>query len=220
VADRDTEVSLAHLDDQVVVRIDGVEKARFEYVPVATGLKRGAPIELSFGGEGAGALQFGRVRIERDLHYTSTGIAEGGKSFSVPAGHYFMLGDNTLASEDGRAWTELWFKVTDDGTILPPDDPRPGKVLRGNRRPMPTTERIDADENPVIVRRTRQVVFTDTLGEEHVFPWNGKEWNPELPPLMKAQPAPFVPQEYVIGRALLVFWPVFPPSAFRFGFVR
>jgi signal peptidase I len=220
VADRETEVSLAHVDDQLIVKVDGTEKARFAYVPATTGIKRASPIDLSFGGEGSGSLLLPRVRIERDIHYTSTGIAEGERSFDVPAGHYFMLGDNTMASEDGRAWTELEFKVTNDGTIARPDDARPGKVLRGNRRPIHTTERIDADENPVIVRRTRQVVFTDILGEEHVFPWDGQEWNPHLPAAIVARPAPFVPREFVIGRALLVFWPLFPPSAFRFGFVR
>jgi hypothetical protein len=212
---------LTHVDDQVIVSVDGQEGSpRFSYRPAVLGLRKDAAVEVAFGAEGAGEVVFSHLRIERDLHMRSGGIAENQRTVVVPDGHYWMLGDNTLASEDGRAWTEISFKVNESGDILPPGDPSTHPVLRGNRRPIRTTEPMDPDENPIISTSAQKVVFTDWLGEEHVFPWNGKEWSPEPPKEALLRPVSFVPREHVIGRALLVFWPLNPLGAFRFGFVK
>lgn len=217
---REAQITFAHLDDQVIGIVDGREAGRFAYRPAVLGLKRDAPLELSFGAETSGETVFSHVRVERDLHLRASGIAENGKTVVIPPGHYWMLGDNTLASEDGRAWTQISFKVNEQGSILPPSDPSPHPVLRGNRRPVATSSPLDPDENPIISRLTQKVVFTDFLGEEHVFPWDGKEWGLELPRAAVLEPVSFVPREFIIGRALMVFWPLNPFGSFRLGFVK
>ena len=181
-AGREVRLALTHVDDQVMVSVDGVEGSpRFAYRPAVLGLKKDSAVDVTFGAEGTGEVAFSHLRIDRDFHMRSGGIAENQRTVDVPPGHYWMLGDNTLASEDGRAWTEISFKVNERGDILPPGDPAPHPVLRGNRRPIRTTDPMDPDENPVISTVAKKVVFTDWLGEEHTFPWNGKEWGPEIP---------------------------------------
>jgi hypothetical protein len=203
-----------------MVSVDRALVGRYEYIPTSPGLSDSAM--LSLGASGEGRVRIGRIRIERDLHYVASGIAENGQTVHVPDGHYWMLGDNTMASEDGRAWQELSFTVDPDGRIH--SDGGGGRALAGNRRPRPTSGPVDADENPVVAKVAKRVVFNDLLGEPHVFPWDGQEWMPLSNAADRegvvASPSPFVPRRFFIGRAILVFWPFWPFHVNRIGFVR
>ena len=43
-------------------------------------------------------------RIARNYYYNQGELAEGAKKIVVPEGKYFFLGDNSIASLDGRFW--------------------------------------------------------------------------------------------------------------------
>jgi signal peptidase I len=62
---------------------------------------------------GAGKIELLHVKIFRDIHYTSTKFAnsgEGGRAITAPLvlkkDQFFVLGDNSPNSEDGRWWTQ------------------------------------------------------------------------------------------------------------------
>jgi signal peptidase I len=85
--------------------------------PVAAGAQPGdreagdlAPVGVT--AEGCD-VRLGRLRVLRDVYYIATGSAaamaghepeEDVLSFPLAAGQYFMLGDNSSASKDSRAW--------------------------------------------------------------------------------------------------------------------
>jgi hypothetical protein len=61
----------------------------------------------------AAEVRVARLRVLRDVYYIATGSAaamagrepeEESLSFPLSAGQYFMLGDNSSASKDSRAW--------------------------------------------------------------------------------------------------------------------
>jgi hypothetical protein len=156
-----------------------------------------------------------------------------GHVVEVPAGHYWMLGDNTLQSVDARDWTALVVGMTDDGTMVPADTSGARKV-RGNKRPVPPARAPDRDETPIVFPDEKVVVMIDDVGE-YVRMKSGispaydsdnvlferldstgadGDWRPV------EERVPFVPREDIIGRGLLVFWPVWPLGVHRLGFVK
>ncbi|MBK7642692.1 MAG: hypothetical protein IPJ19_06510 [Planctomycetes bacterium] len=60
---------------------------------------------LAFGGAG-GELHFRGLRIERDLYYTPRGDYATHKAEGLGPASYFLLGDNSSQSRDGREWGE------------------------------------------------------------------------------------------------------------------
>ena len=69
--------------------------------------------------EGGERVTLSGIKIERDLHYTRSGrdIALG-EIINVPAGHFFMMGDNTLGSADSRAWKSIKIGIDEDQNIV------------------------------------------------------------------------------------------------------
>ncbi len=116
--DRTFRLALGHADGRVLVEVDGQavldsgtaytitpEVARRQERP------RRSPT-LRMAAEGI-RLELSRVRIDRDVHYRQASISErrlgngvSGNPLRIPDDAYFVLGDNSPASEDSRRWHE------------------------------------------------------------------------------------------------------------------
>jgi signal peptidase I len=241
---RTTALAFARLDDELIAWIDGTEAQRLDVAahPVREGCaltggvpgpQQGARAGASITLKGQGRTTLRDLRLLRDLHYTHGGLPLD-HVIRVPEGHYFMMGDNTLQSVDARDWTAIRIGVL-DGAVVPPDTPG-ARVLRGNKRPMPPSKPPDRDETPVVIPSRNAIVMIDEFGEIHrlrarvanasasleryepsFLPADGGDgqagWRPP------EEKVPFVPREHVVGRALLVFWPIWPLQH-RLGFIR
>jgi len=93
-------------DDAVVLEVDGQRVLRYEY-ELPAGIASLNKAGVGFGVEGAGAV-FRDVRVYRDVYYTRRAAEPFyhavDEAAHVPDDHFFMLGDNSLNSHDGRAW--------------------------------------------------------------------------------------------------------------------
>jgi signal peptidase I len=179
-ADRPVHFAAQNLDDRLSLEIDGEELLALEIEPADDQFSTAA---LVLEGEGA---DLDELMAYRDVYYT----ARSSESIFIPAGCYYMLGDNTQNSSDSREWT---FAVLDVST------PDGGHVrVRGNW--------LDG-ENP------RTVAHGDALGPLTYFvdEWGEKHWF-RRDEARRARPevAPFVPREMIQGKALAVFWPLDP----------
>jgi signal peptidase I len=149
-------------------------------IPAAADQK--SSITLKQEGEGA---DFSDLETFRDIYYTNEAKVT---QFKIPDDCYVMLGDNTQDSSDSREWQFGKYRVGDE-------------VIRGNWRP------IDAmSPNPAEVTgepEGTRIFFRDEWGELHTFfPKPGTV--PEL------EAAPFVRRNLIVGRAVIVFWPLWP----------
>jgi signal peptidase I len=153
----------------------------------------------------AGGWEIGPVTAWRDIHYLPPGQSAA-PVFDIPPGHYFMLGDNTHSSLDSRGW---------QAEVIRFDPPRNGVAeLRGDRMsngPDPTFN------NPRSNQSGETMTFRDQHGGLHTL--SMEQFRTVGSDLL--EPAPLVPREYVLGRALAVFLPIRPFSPVnRFGLVR
>jgi len=178
-AGRDVRFAVENLDDRLALEIDGEERLALEIEP-AQDQSSGATLELE--GEGA---DLDELMVYRDIFYeTRTG------PISVPAGDYYMLGDNTQDSSDSREWSYVVYDVAGADGVR--------RRVRGNAR---------EGENPRMVGFGEPdgpfTYLVDEWGEKHWFARGRAErTTPEA--------APFVPRALVEGKALAVFWPLDP----------
>ncbi len=198
----ETVVSFGHVDLALVLALDGDEVARVDL----TAAPRSGPRtnRASFGLMGGSALVTGTT-IHRDLSWTDVGRFENGAWVDVPAGSYFMLGDNSINSDDGRLWRMRTYRLSgsaEGATSIEGHDQPHGHDL-AERNP------LFLDRHPELSRLAAgaEVVMRDTLGETHRFARADIEPGGTGP-----VPASFVPREHMLGRALFVFWP-WPPFA-------
>lgn len=109
-------VRFAHVDYRVWVEIDGrvvLETSPAQYAPDLPALRRESrmsPVGLRIAAARFDGDLHG-LRIDRDVHYTRTPVssqrAAAGAPFELAADAYFVLGDNSPSSHDGREWYRL-----------------------------------------------------------------------------------------------------------------
>jgi signal peptidase I len=195
-AGRRHEVAFANVDGTLVVSLDG-ETTRVE-IPGET---EGEPWNLPprSGGHGVEleAIDFAAevrdLAIARDVYYTDDGRA---REWSVPAGHYMMLGDNSGNSADSRRWTAQIAALVDGSVIRWEAESRDGIANPGpGWKNLPPDARLTVEQDvDGVVRRFRRGDAIDARsGEESL---------------------PFVPRDYLIGRAFVVFWPIHVPGIY------
>lgn len=180
VAGRATRFSAWNCDDRLELEIDGRTVAACDVQPAAD---QGSAIHLTLAGEGA---DLSDLAAWRDVYY----LDRSTEPVAIPAGHFFMLGDNTQDSSDSREWTFT--------TLEAPGADGSPRTFRGNWRDgeNPRATAFGAPDGPL----TRLV---DEWGEVHWFPrGTSRRLSPEY--------APFVPRDLIQGRALAVFWPQNP----------
>lgn len=226
-----TAVRFTHVDGVLLAERDGVQVAELACHPylVLDELPVGAAT-LAISVRGGDEIEVSDLVVERDIHY-KLGSLPKGVPIEVPAGHFFMMGDNPVQSADAREWRAITVGVEPDGTLVDPTTHPEARKMVGNLRPKGLSDAVDADENPVLVPGRDAVVFTDDLGEVHVLRgqpnlspaeqsygsagvWFTGDKGPWQPQMHRVQ---FVPREHVLGRPLLNFWPIWP---WRLGFIR
>ncbi|MBM3989448.1 MAG: signal peptidase I [Planctomycetes bacterium] len=191
-----------NLDDLLALELDGERIATLEVPPAAD---QSSSVKLALTGGGA---RMADLQVWRDIFYTEGSFAS---EWTIPAGHYFMLGDNTQDSSDGREWRAI--------ALAWSGGPEGGPVL-GNAREGLADGRYRPDSNPIreLTSAGSTTFFRDVYGELHVFPRSA-----EQPLAADAQYAavPFVPRELITGRALAVFWPLsFAFDTYRVKWIR
>jgi len=176
--DAATRLAAMNLDDRLTLEIDDEVVLELDVDP-APGEPSRVELQLTGGGADLDDLQ-----VQRDVYYTTDRATRS--EYTIPDGHYFMLGDNTQDSSDGREWRFLRMSWPATG----------GEIVRGGYR---------YQENP----RTRPTIdgritfFEDEFGERHEIPAGTERKH-------GYEDAPFVAEHLITGRALLVFWPWSP----------
>lgn len=193
------EFAAQNADDRLQLLVDGDVVATLD-VPASA--NQASNLTLRVEGEGA---DFDELEVWRDIYYTNS----KGRVFEIPDGHYVMLGDNTQDSSDSREWSLArwhWEGVPE------------GQYVRGNYFPLRGPEA--AQGNPVVVAGGdggARVFFRDEWGELHTFLMRAASEGARVD-------APYVPRELIVGRAVLVFWPIWPFTGdfgiWRMRFVR
>ena len=187
-----------NLDDLLELSVDGEVVASLE-VP-ATGNQASAAYLETRGGR----TDLADLMVYRDIYYKSDGLVT---ETTIPDGHYFMMGDNTLDSADSRMWQLHHLEAeAEDGSWHP---------LAGNHRSgsgRHSQSDFAADVNPLTsslgTPDLRPITwFRDEWGELHTL--EAGAWREGAP---MTTPAPLVPRHMMLGRAISVFWPLKPLS--------
>ncbi|MEM7308419.1 MAG: signal peptidase I [Planctomycetota bacterium] len=186
----ETRFLIQNLDDRLLLEVDGETLVELDIEPSPD---QSSSVSVGLRG---GTAEFTDLDLQRDIFYVLQDL-QG--TVTIPAGHYFFLGDNTLDSADGRDWKAIEYTWNDG------DGPRTG---RGNHRPG-ENPRVGEDEDGVLYKG-----FRDQWGNVDWFPSDAATAGTPVP-------APLVPRELIQGRALVVFWPIYPHKGiWRLGWLR
>lgn len=187
-------------DEAVQLVIDGKTLSRREFESEEGDPKNSLGLETS-----GGTITIENVAVDRDTHYTNQTLGDRFDTVQIPDGMYFMLGDNSQQSSDGRFWREVEVVLDtpiDGVKVLTGGSATSGAHSQGNPRDFPA---------PQFGPRVGSV-FRDRFGEEYRYA-SGR--------VTRSQLHHFVPRDHFLGRALFIFWPVPPFSpAWRLGLVK
>lgn len=198
--DRPLRLVARHVDHELALFVDGDEVLRVAddvSGPRATRPRKAtARIALDGGGSLSG------LRVRRDIFYTPP--KDGEPRWEIPEGHYFALGDNTQGSLDGRGWKQLTLVF------------KPGAVKAADGSPVTSWTGFDFDNPRAPDANPRRLgggrlAFANVHGD--VVTFRDTDIVSEA-----REPAPFIPERYLLGKAVAVFWPIFKP--FRWKLIR
>jgi signal peptidase I len=198
-----TEFAVENLDDELRLELGGEHLVTLPTQPAADQTSSVA-IELV-----SGSAEFEELQVWRDIHYTG---GRNASEWTIPDGHFFMLGDNTQDSSDSREWQLVQLKWS--------GSPAGETPVAGNFRGGAGPGMYRPDSNPIRERTDDGLVtfFRDVYGELHTFP---TETEITLPPGQATVFEPFVPRQLITGRAVAVFWPLsFKYSTYRVKWIR
>ena len=193
-ADEGYELAVENLDDRLRLWVDDELVLEAEVDAIANPTS-GLALELVGGGG-----EFEELWVARDVYYLAGSLPPEG--IQIPAEHYFMLGDNTLDSADGREWKQVRLAVEgEQGPIELAGN------FRGGNDPLDTNP-----YPPLAPSQEREVRFRDLWGERHL-----------LAGRLAGELAGHhtVPRQLVQGRAVAIFWPIQPfTGVWRLGWIH
>jgi len=206
-----TRVSFRNVDDELVLELDGDVVLRRPYR--TTGIdpdfdpRSRVRFETHVAIEATGGFALTDVKMWRDIFYLPDGNARSSASsaiYLVPANEYMVLGDNTQNSWDTRQWEMATYKLKDGRTIA-------GNLFARGQNPL-----TNPDSNPAVEGST--IWFRNIYGQQYHFPRTdlaGELDDPEIASVHS------FPAEFLLGKALAVFWPLPPFSpTWRLKWVR
>lgn len=156
--------------------------------------------QLRFDARGA-ALTVADLRIDRDLVYGNSWnyVDSAQDGVLIPDGHYFMLGDNTGSSSDSRKWSVHTVRLKDGTKIEHDSNPGPNN---------PMSREYDEERG------------CDLNGIRDIYGVRRKWYEDDEVGGPAVRYAPFVVRDLIVGRAFLIFWPLFPDFPHRLRFIR
>lgn len=173
-------VCFFHVDQQLVLEIDGERVLHWEYEirePLQDSENR---VEVAI----AGGARLTDLEVQRDIHYLTGNSSVVSDNFDVPSDSLFAMGDNTQNSHDGRMWSSTTYRMPD-----------------GREVTRETSLGAWAGD------------FVDVFGERY----DARDFA-GYSQTAAARKVSFIPRELLLGKAIAVFWPIFPH--FRWKLIR
>jgi len=114
---RDVLVEMAVVDQQVQLAVDGKLLLEKQYSVKGNVARSGVSLAIGIGGAHLGTVRIDDLEVLRDVYYTPS-ESRGSGATRLGPGEYFVLGDNSSASDDSRSWASA--ALTDSALVGKP----------------------------------------------------------------------------------------------------